>query len=72
MHAWAEVYLPVIGWRGYAPARGLAVSNTHVAVAAGFDLGLASPLAGWYSGGSQSSMQTSLHLHVDDGSRQSA
>ena len=37
MHAWAEVYLPVIGWRGYDPSRGLAVSNEHVAIAAGFD-----------------------------------
>jgi transglutaminase-like putative cysteine protease len=66
MHAWAEVYLPIIGWRGYDPARGLAVSNTHVAVAAGFDPDLASPVAGWYSGGSQSRMEASLHLQVDD------
>jgi transglutaminase-like putative cysteine protease len=68
MHAWAEVYLPVIGWRGYDPARGLAVSNTHIAVAAGFDPDLASPVAGWYSGGSQSRMETSLRLQVDDAS----
>jgi transglutaminase-like putative cysteine protease len=66
MHAWAEVYLPVIGWRGYDPARGLAVSNTHVAVAAGFDPDLASPVAGRYSGGSQSKMEASLRLHVGD------
>jgi len=65
MHAWAEVYLPVVGWRGYDPSRGLAVSNRHVAVAAGFDYDLASPVAGWYSGGSRSQMEASLSLRVD-------
>jgi transglutaminase-like putative cysteine protease len=64
MHAWAEVYLPGAGWRGYDPSRGLAVSNTHVAVAAGFDYDLASPIAGAYFGGSGSRMETSLRMSI--------
>jgi transglutaminase-like putative cysteine protease len=65
MHAWAEVYLPGAGWRGYDPSRGLAVANTHVAVASGFDYNLAAPITGSYSGGADAEMEALLTMHVD-------
>lgn len=34
LHAWAEVYVPGGGWRGFDPSRGLAVALDHIAVAA--------------------------------------
>jgi len=65
MHAWAEAYLPNVGWRGYDPSRGLAVTNAHVAVAAGFDYDLAAPVTGLYSGGSGSRMEAWLRVDLD-------
>jgi transglutaminase-like putative cysteine protease len=32
-HAWAELYLPYIGWRGFDPTNGCMVGQDHVRVA---------------------------------------
>ena len=66
LNAWAEVYLPGIGLarvRSGSRSRGF---HGHVALATGFDYDRASPVAGWYSGGSRSQMEAALSLQVDD------
>ena len=64
MHAWAEVYLPGGGWRGYDPSRGLAVSTGHVAVAAAADARLAAPVVGTYRGGARSTMEFAISMQA--------
>ena len=64
MHAWAEVYLPGGGWRGYDPSQGLAVADSHVAVAAAADPRLAAPLSGSYRGASRSKMEFAISMQV--------
>jgi transglutaminase-like putative cysteine protease len=32
LHAWAEIYLPGAGWRGYDPTHGLLVADNHIAI----------------------------------------
>jgi transglutaminase-like putative cysteine protease len=64
MHAWAEVYLAGGGWRGYDPSAGLAVSTSHVAVAAAADPRLAAPITGTYRGEAKARMEFQIAMQV--------
>jgi transglutaminase-like putative cysteine protease len=65
MHAWAEVFIPGAGWRGYDPSVGLAVTNQHVAVAAAADPSQASPVTGSFrSASSKSDMTVTVDVQV--------
>jgi transglutaminase-like putative cysteine protease len=65
MHAWAEVYVPGGGWRGFDPSRGLAVAEQHVPVAAAIDPAGASPITGAYRGQAQSSMHFEIRMDTE-------
>jgi transglutaminase-like putative cysteine protease len=64
LHAWAEIYLQGGGWRGYDPARGLAVGLSHVPVAAAADPLLAAPVTGTYRGHARARMHFSVSMQA--------
>ncbi len=63
LHAWAEVYLPGAGWRGFDPTTGLAVGEQHVPIAGGCLPAAAAPLTGSFRGaGSRSEMEARVEM----------
>ena len=45
-HAWAQVYLPEVGWRGFDPTNGVVTQTSHVRVAVGRTWRDATPTSG--------------------------
>jgi transglutaminase-like putative cysteine protease/predicted glutamine amidotransferase len=62
-HAWAEVYLPSVGWRGFDPTNGCLVDLDHVRVATGRNFRDATPTAGTlYAGGHGERLDVSVRV----------
>ena len=68
-HAWAEAFVPDLGWVAFDPANGISATDAHVRVAIGLDSAGAAPMRGARFGGSGESL--AVAVHVDQAGRQS-
>jgi transglutaminase-like putative cysteine protease len=67
LHAWAEVYLPWAGWRGYDPSQGLAASDQHIPLAASARPEQAASVVGSYRGtAATAALTTSVSISRTD------
>ena len=62
-HAWVQVYLPEVGWRGFDPTNGVLTQTEHVRVAVGRNYTDATPTSGTiYVGGGGETLQVEVRL----------
>lgn len=67
-HAWAEVYLPYLGWRGFDPTNGIMVGQDHVRVACGRNYRDATPTSGTiFRGGGTETLSVQVHMEEISG-----
>ena len=61
-HAWAEAYLPDIGWIGFDPANGIAPDDAYIRLAVGLDYQDAAPVAGRRLGGGDETLNVDVRV----------
>jgi transglutaminase-like putative cysteine protease len=67
LHAWAGVYVPGAGWRGYDPTQGLAVSTGHVVLATAASSDGAAPVTGTFRGKDvQATLASTIEFDVSE------
>jgi transglutaminase-like putative cysteine protease/predicted glutamine amidotransferase len=62
-HAWVEVYLPEVGWKGFDPTNGVLTQTEHVRVAVGRNYRDATPTSGViYVGGGGETLSVAVRV----------
>ena len=59
-HAWAEVYLPGAGWKGFDPTIGKIVGSDHIPVAVSSRAESVPPIGGSYAGAGKSTLDVGV------------
>jgi transglutaminase-like putative cysteine protease len=59
-HAWAEAFVPDLGWVAFDPTNGISATDAHVRVAVGLDYLGASPVRGTRFGGDGESLKVAV------------
>lgn len=63
-HAWAEVYLPGAGWKGFDPTAGILACDWHVPTAVSALAEMATPVSGTYGGIPSDYLGMTVSVHV--------
>jgi transglutaminase-like putative cysteine protease len=64
-HAWVQVYLPEVGWKGFDPTNGTVTQTEHVRVASGRSFVDATPTSGTiFAGGGGETLE--VYVRVDE------
>ena len=64
-HAWTELYLPWIGWRGFDPTNGCVVGSDHIRIASGRNYNDATPTSGTiYAGGGPEKLSVNVKVEI--------
>jgi transglutaminase-like putative cysteine protease len=62
-HAWVQVYVPEVGWKGFDPTNGVLTQTDHIRVAVGRNYIDATPTSGTiYVGGGPESLEAEVRL----------
>jgi transglutaminase-like putative cysteine protease len=61
-HAWAEAYLPQLGWVGFDPTNDILAGERHIRVALGRDYADVSPTRGVYKGDARSALHVGVSV----------
>jgi transglutaminase-like putative cysteine protease/predicted glutamine amidotransferase len=62
-HAWVEIYIPYVGWRGFDPTNGCMVTQDHIRVACGRNYRDSTPTSGTiFKGGGKETLSVDVSI----------